>query len=206
MLDPDKLLLIFTRNPEPGKCKTRLAATIGDRAALDIYIFLIRHTVAITRGLDLHKHVYYSGEIWMDDLWDNHVYGKKLQKGSDLGERMENAFREGFSEGFKHIVIIGSDIFDLSETDIRTAFSSLKENDFVVGPATDGGYYLLGMKAPCNPVFKNKEWGQDTVLRETLADLSGKKVHLLDPRNDVDVYEDIEHQAAFLPFLKNVKK
>ncbi len=205
-LDTDKLLLIFTRNPEIGKCKTRLAATIGDRTALDIYSFLLDHTVLITRNLALQKTVYYSEEIWMDDIWDNLLYHKKLQQGSDLGERMENAFSEGFSEGFRHIIIIGSDMYDLTESDLNAAFSSLKEHDFVVGPATDGGYYLLGMNALYKPVFRNKAWGQKTVLGETLGDLSNKKVHLLEPRNDVDVYEDIKHLAVFRPFLKNLNQ
>ena len=100
------LLLIFTRNPELGKCKTRLAATVGDQAALDIYNFLLQHTAKVTSQLSCDKAVYYSEEIWQDDVWDANTYEKKLQEGSDLGEKMINAFKEGFAAGYKNIIVI----------------------------------------------------------------------------------------------------
>ena len=80
----DNLLLIFTRNPELGKCKTRLAATVGDNSALEIYKFLLRHTVSITEHLSFDKQVYYSEEIWEEDVWDTTIFDKKAQKGIDL--------------------------------------------------------------------------------------------------------------------------
>lgn len=205
-LDPNNLLIIFTRNPEPGKCKTRLAATVGDKAALEIYTFLLAHTARITRELKVHKMVCYSDDIWINDIWDNHRYAKKLQQGKDLGERMENAFRQGFADGFNRIVVIGSDLYDLSATDLEAAFRSLEEHDYVIGPASDGGYYLLGMHTLNEEVFKNKTWGGETVLKETLADISDKRICLLDTRNDVDVYEDIKDLKAFRPFLKLLEK
>ncbi|MEC7265229.1 MAG: TIGR04282 family arsenosugar biosynthesis glycosyltransferase, partial [Bacteroidota bacterium] len=109
------LLLILTRNPELGKCKTRLAATVGDAAALEIYKFLLDHTVSLTKDLRVDKWVYYSEEIWEDDIWDNNIYQKKLQEGKDLGERMLNAFKEGFQAGFDQVVIIGSDMYHLAQ-------------------------------------------------------------------------------------------
>lgn len=199
------LLLIFTRNPEFGKCKTRLATTVGEEAALKIYKFLLQHTVNITKNLKTAKKVYYSETIWEDDIWQNSIYLKELQIGDDLGERMANAFKKGFTTGYQRIVIIGSDLFDLAVADLEAAFKALDDNDFVIGPAHDGGYYLLGMKALKKELFKNKAWGNSTVLSSTINDLKGEKVALLEPRNDIDVYEDIEGISAFSPFIKHMK-
>ena len=204
--NPTNLLLIFTRNPELGKCKTRLAATIGNELALDIYQFLLKHTVNITKKLNVEKHIYYSEEIWEDDIWSTQFYTKKLQEGIDLGERMKNAFEDGFKSGFQKIIIIGSDMYDLSEKDLAEAFLKLDHHDFVIGPAKDGGYYLLGMKSVKEELFSNKAWGTGTVLKHTLENLKKDNILLLDERNDVDIYEDIEDNVAFQPFLKNSKK
>ena len=205
LANSNNLLLIFTRNPELGKGKRRLAATVGDEAALDIYKFLLGHTVAITKNLYAEKEVYYSEEIWENDIWDNQKFGKKLQVGEDLGIRMANAFQEGFQNEYQKIIIIGSDMLDLSQEDLENAFKSLEKNDFVVGPAEDGGYYLLGMKKFMPALFKNKAWGTETVLKDTLADLKNETTALLETKNDVDYYEDIKDIEAFEPFLKHIK-
>ncbi|MEP2057264.1 MAG: TIGR04282 family arsenosugar biosynthesis glycosyltransferase [Maribacter litoralis] len=198
------LLLIFTRNPELGKGKRRLAATIGDQAAFNIYKFLLDHTVTITKNLYAEKQVYYSEEIWEDDIWDNKKFAKKLQSGNDLGARMANAFQEGFQKEYQKIIIIGSDMLDLSQEDLEAAFKALEKNDFVIGPAEDGGYYLLGMKKFMPELFKNKSWGTETVLKDTLADLENETTTLLETKNDVDYYEDIKDIDAFAPFLKHM--
>ena len=200
------LLLILTRNPELGKCKTRLAAKVGDQAALDIYKFLLDKTVSVTKDLKAEKWVYYSEEVWRNDIWDNKVYTKKLQMGNDLGERMMNAFKEGFQAGFEHIIIIGSDMYHLNQSDLEEAFSKFKNHNFVVGPAEDGGYYLLGMKSLKVELFQNKDWGTNTVLSDTLSDLTDEKVALLKEKNDVDYYEDIKDIEAFAPFLKHLEE
>ena len=204
LVSSKNLLLIFTRNPELGKCKTRLAATIGDESALEIYKFLLAHTVKITSNLNLAKQVYYSVRVRENDIWDSLLYAKKKQTGSDLGERMANAFQAGFADGFEKICIIGSDLFDLSQEDIEQAFAKLDTNDVVIGPALDGGYYLLGLKVMNANIFKDKNWGTATVMKDTLEDLKNLKIHLLEARNDVDVYEDIKNDAAFKPFLKHL--
>ena len=198
------LLLIFTRNPELGKCKTRLAAKIGDDAALEVYKFLLKRTVAFTRSLDCGKFVYYSEDIWENDIWDNQLYQKKLQQGDDLGKRMENAFKDGFDSDFKKIIIIGSDMYDLSQTDLEVAFSTLDTHDYVIGPAEDGGYYLLGMKVENPKLFQDKEWGTASVLSDSLKDLAKENLFLLPEKNDVDHYEDIKDIEAFRPFLKHM--
>lgn len=200
------LLLIFTRNPELGKCKTRLAAKVGDQSALDIYKFLLNHTAAITNNVNAAKQVWYSEEIWDNDIWDNICYDKRLQHGANLGVRMANAFQAGFESGFERIIVIGSDIYDLNGDDLEKAFEILKNKDFVIGPAADGGYYLIGMKTINTAIFENKTWGTSTVLQDTLNDLENENVELLAIRNDVDVYEDIATMKAFQPFLKNLLK
>lgn len=202
----NSLLLIFTRNPELGKCKTRLAAKVGDTAALDIYEFLLQHTVSFTKNLAVEKWVFYSEEIWENDIWDNSTYTKKVQQGPDLGMRMLNAFEQGFKAGFEKIIIIGSDMYQLSQTDMEEAFSRLDDHDVVLGPAEDGGYYLLGMTALKKEVFQDKTWGTDTVLSNTLQDLRSESVFMLPEKNDVDHYEDIKDIEAFQPFLKHMKE
>ena len=99
---------------------------MGDRAALDIYKFLLDKTVSFTEDLKVEKWVYYSEEIWKDDIWDNNIYQKKLQVGNDLGKRMMNAFNEGFQAGFEQIIIIGSDMYHLNQSDLEEAFSKFK--------------------------------------------------------------------------------
>ncbi|GBF21401.1 MULTISPECIES: TIGR04282 family arsenosugar biosynthesis glycosyltransferase [Arenibacter] len=197
------LLIIFTRNPELGKCKTRLAATVGDGIALNIYKFLLDHTKNITQGLNFRKWVCYSDDIWENDIWDKSVYEKKVQSGNDLGERMYNAFKEGFNAGHERIIIIGSDMYDLNENDLLEAFQLLDQHDYVIGPAIDGGYYLLGMKVLSPNLFKDKTWGTDTVLKATLEDLKNKNYSLLAPKNDIDYFEDIKDIEIFRTFLKN---
>lgn len=205
-MKPKNLLLIFTRNPELGKCKTRLAASVGDHTALQIYVFLLKHTVRITQGLrNTALEVHYSDNVREDDLWDNTIYAKRLQQGNDLGKRMAYAFRKGFHHGYERIIIIGSDMYDLSGTDIENAFAALDENEFVLGPASDGGYYLLGMKTLKEDLFKDKEWGGDKVFSDTMRNLEGKKVALLETKNDIDVYKDIVNIDVFKPFINHLK-
>ena len=114
---------------------------------------------------------------------------------------MKNAFKKGFESGYQKVMIIGSDLYDLSSEIIDNAFQKLNSNNFVIGPAEDGGYYLLGMTALQENIFKNKDWGTSSVRKDTLKDLQDKKVHLLQELNDVDVFEDIQHHTAFQQFL-----
>ncbi|GAA4312571.1 TIGR04282 family arsenosugar biosynthesis glycosyltransferase [Pontixanthobacter gangjinensis] len=195
------LLIIFTKNPEPGKVKTRLAKDIGDRNALEIYKTLLKHSQKQTASLNISKHVYYSNEIPEEDLWDRGGFDKKLQRGSDLGLRMENAFRDGFVAGFEKVLIIGTDLFDLKTAHIEDAFKALDQNDYVIGPARDGGYYLLGMKSLNSALFRNKNWSTSTVLEDSLNDLMGEKVELLEIQNDIDVLDDIKTYPAFQKFI-----
>ena len=196
------LLIVFTRNPELGKVKTRLAKTIGNATALKIYIFLLERTRDIAVQVSADKAVYYSVKVRENDIWDTNNFQKHQQVGEDLGIRMLHAFKNGFKAGYEKVMIIGSDLYDLTAETIENAFIALKDNEVVIGPAEDGGYYLLGMNSLEEKVFKNKKWGTETVRKNTLEELKDKKVFLLGELNDVDVFEDIEHHPAFQTFLK----
>jgi rSAM/selenodomain-associated transferase 1 len=197
-----KALLIFTRNPELGKCKTRLAKSIGAASALEIYKLLLQHTVAITKGLKTDKFVFYSETIWKEDIWKLETFRKKLQRGEELGARMENAFADIFEMGYEKAIIIGSDMYDLNQWDLEEAFSTLETRDFVIGPAEDGGYYLLGMKQLNGSIFRNKQWGTQTVLKDTLKDLEKENIVQLKERNDIDTYDDITNEPIFQQFVR----
>ena len=197
------LILVFVRNPELGKVKTRLAKTIGDKDALKIYTILLQHTESVLHKVSSDKVVYYSEEIQSNDLWDNALYQKKLQKGADLGARMQNAFETAFKDTYEKVVIVGSDLFDLNPNHIKEAFTALENHEVVLGPSLDGGYYLLGMKKMHPAVFKNKQWGTDSVLESTLKNLNQQNVKLLEALNDIDTFEDLKAQPEL---LKKIKK
>lgn len=195
-----KALIIFTRNPELGKCKTRLAKTIGDENALEVYKFLLNHTALIAKEVKADRYVFYSENILKDDLWNMETFRKKLQNGDDLGQRMKNAFMELFEMGYEKVAIIGSDLLDLDAEIVHTAFAQLDFNDVVIGPALDGGYYLLGMKNLYPNVFENKVWGSASVLQSTLKDLQNSTVYLLKELNDIDTFEDMRHYEQLKKF------
>ena len=197
----DRLLLIFTKNPVAGKVKTRLAKDIGNNKALEIYKFLLDHSVKFTSAVNAEKIVYYSDSVREKDIWNPEIFQKRLQVGNDLGQRMFNAFQDGFKEGYQNIVIIGSDMYDIETTDIELAFSELEKHDYVIGPALDGGYYLFGMKSLNSKVFKNKEWGTSSVRKDTLNDLGNEDVKFLEIKNDVDLLDDIKDHPAFQKFI-----
>ena len=199
------LLLIFTRNPELGKVKTRLAKTVGDETALEIYKFLLEKTRDISSKVSSDKAVYYSIKVRENDIWDSSIYQKHQQVGEDLGFRMLNAFKDSFEAGYEKVMIIGSDLYDLTSENIETAFNELNNNDLVIGPAEDGGYYLLGMNSLHSTIFKNKNWGTETVRKDTLLDLKDKNVKLLAFKNDIDVYEDILNIPEIMSTFINSK-
>jgi len=196
------LIITFTRNPELGKVKTRLAKTIGNPSALAIYKKLLKHTESVLKPLTCDKAVYYSVKIRENDIWDSNIYQKHQQNGDDLGERMANAFKNGFKSDYQKIIIVGSDLYDLKTKHINQAFEALKNNDVVLGPAEDGGYYLLGMKQFYPKLFQNKNWGTSSVLKDTLDNLEQENVFLLDTLNDIDVYDDIEKYNDLKALIK----
>lgn len=194
MKQHDSLLMIFVKNPIPGKVKTRLAKTMGEEKALEIYRQLLDHTHKVTQKLAVDKIVFYSDEVITDDIWEESSYDKKVQEGSDLGKRMVNAFKYAFSKGYRKAIIIGSDCFDITPKIINEAFAALPANNFVIGPTHDGGYYLLGMATLYASVFKNKRWSSDEVLHDTLVDIRNinGSYKLLKELTDIDTEADLD--------------
>ena len=187
------LLIIFVKNPELGGVKTRLAKTIGNEAALEVYIKLLEKTVSITQDLELDKVVYYHERIGLDDLWDANNYEKALQKGGDLGEKMNHAFQAAFSKDYQNVCIIGSDCFELTPALVNQAFTELQSKQAVIGAAKDGGYYLLGMSQKVPDIFEAKAWSTNKVFNSTKNDFIKLKLSFteLPILNDVDVEADL---------------
>ena len=191
------VLLIFTKNPELGKCKTRLASTLGNEKALEIYNQLLDHTRELSARVDSDKHVYYSKSIPKSDRWSSSIFEKHLQIDGDLGEKMNHAFKESFTAGYEKAIIIGSDCAEINEEDIEVALKSLNDHDVVIGPAVDGGYYLLGMRKLHSFLFHNKSWSTPNLIKETLTDLQkhNKSFKLLEEKSDVDYEEDLRREG-----------
>lgn len=192
----DLRLIIFVKNPVPGTVKTRIAQTVGPERATEVYRHLLAHTQQISRWLPWKRAIYYGDFINATDGWDG--YEKHLQTGADLGERMHNAFAEQFAAGATRLVIIGSDCLQIQPDHLRQAFRKLDEVDVVIGPATDGGYYLLGMNQLHPSLFQNKPWSQSTLLAETSRELDEQKLRyaLLEELSDVDEWDDYVRQSG----------
>jgi len=188
---PDALL-IFAKNAVYGEVKTRLAADIGKQGALEIYKQLLEYTASVTSQVAVAKYVFYSSTIGPDDYWSN-KFTKKVQAGEDLGERMKNAFRTLRDEGYTKLVIIGTDCFEVTTEIINNAFRLLENNDIVIGPATDGGYYLLGLKKLYDELFMDIAWSTGRVFEQTLSacDKLGVSVSILPVLTDVDTIHDL---------------
>jgi rSAM/selenodomain-associated transferase 1 len=211
---------IFFRSPALGKVKKRLAYEIGEDAALKAYESMLNATienVSKLKGIDIYG--FYEGEIislnfrmpsdnppipplekggkggfekeWILDLL------KKLplvaQEGGNLGERMYKAIQWLFDKGYQKVLLIGTDSPDLPLFFIKEAFQKLDSYELVIGPSEDGGYYLIGMKEPLEMVFKNIEWGNNTVLKDTIlhAHTSKKSYFLLSEWYDIDDFNTL---------------
>jgi rSAM/selenodomain-associated transferase 1 len=195
------LLLIFAKTPTRGQVKTRLAEHIGITKALWVYKQLIQKTAAETEKFRGCKVVFYTGSPMLSySFFDD--YTKKIQSGSDLGERMAAGFEWGFSQDFTKIVAIGADLWDLELELLENAFKLLESHEVVIGPANDGGYYLIGMNRMISQVFKEKKWGSDSVLSDTLDDLHAYRVGLLTEKNDIDDYQDLLNCKSLFSLYK----
>lgn len=186
-------LIVFVKNPKQGEVKTRLAASIGDKEALDVHLKLVEYTRSVTRFVEAQPHVFYSNYIQDDDEWVPTDYEKHLQHGDDLGQCMRNAFEKLFDLGYEKLIIIGSDCPELTSDVVNDAFRQLDNCDVVIGPSRDGGYYLLGMKELIPELFENKDWGSETVFDQTLQDLQNRKLiwHEMPIFRDVDTEDDL---------------
>lgn len=202
-MNSKELLILFVKNLIPGTVKTRLAEEIGIDGALDVYQFLVECTFDQTQNLDCDKVVYYSEYVELGDIFESQNYQQKIQKGEDLGERMTHAFETAFNEGYERIVIIGSDCYDLKDSHVEDAFYALDENDVVVGPAKDGGFYLLGMKKMNPSLFSNKTYSHKKVLNELLTEIAQLNLtfELLPELNDIDTLQDLKDSDIDFEFV-----
>jgi uncharacterized protein len=188
---------MFVRSPEKGTVKTRLATALDDATVLGLYrcfgsdlLETLSHT---TFGLRISFYPADAQNKVADWLGQGHVY--IAQQGKDLGERLENAFTVAFADGFRRVVVIGSDSPDLPGAILEEAISSLASSDAVIGPANDGGYYLMGFNADrfLTAVFRGIDWGTSTVFEQTMSTLNrhGYEVQVLGRWPDIDTYEDL---------------
>ena len=185
------------KNPERGKVKTRLAATLGREKALGVYKKLLNHTINAASQTNVVREVWYSSFVDENDTILPELFDKKLQPEGNLGAKMAHAFREGFGNGFSKVVIIGSDCPGISSNLLEQAYRELDEHDLVIGPSEDGGYYLLGMNRYLPALFENIEWSTDRVLPHTLekAKTLSLSAGLLEELNDIDTEEDLENSS-----------
>jgi rSAM/selenodomain-associated transferase 1 len=185
------LLIVFVKNIKLGKVKTRLAKTVGDQSAFEVYKHLVHITEQETLKMEnCDLHIYFS-DVIIEEKW---LGSKKfVQEGADLGERMHNAFKHGFDSGYTNIIGVGSDLPDLTAEIMIEGLNKLKKNDSVFGPSEDGGYYLIGMNTLIHQIFENKSWSTDILLDQTIEELNALNYSsvLLKELNDVDTVEDL---------------
>jgi hypothetical protein len=209
----DNALIIFIKNPIKGQVKTRIARTMGDEQALNIYLELTeitRNNVLLLRGVT--PYVFYSDFIETEDEWSTTDFEKQLQIGTDLGERMANAF-DFVLKKHTSACIIGSDCPTLSTDILQQSFEKLVVFDCVLGPSTDGGYYLLGLKnkekdyvnndfdlkKTLKRLFDDMIWSTDQVLPNTIKRIkeNNQTAFLLPQLTDID------EEVDWLIFQKN---
>ncbi len=187
-------LIIFTRYPAPGTTKTRLIPSLGAEGAAALQRAMTEHAVRQALRANARVEVRYEGgsaERMREWLGSDIAYVE--QGAGDLGERMARAFAENFEKRPGPVLIMGADCPTNDGKNLQDAFEALKTSDCVIGPATDGGYYLIGTKVPCPALFEGIEWGSAHVLSRTraAAEAAGLSVHPLPELSDVDLPEDV---------------
>ncbi len=198
------LVILFTRYPRPGKCKTRLISALGREEATRIHRQLVSHCINTLAKFNILEnngtyHIYHAGasEEEMQQWLGKHRF--VAQQGRGLGERMANALADNL-QTTENCVLIGSDCPDIDPALLQHAFQKLQENDLVLGPAYDGGYYLIGMnhsvgKNTIQKLFTEIQWGTDQVLPATIlrAEELSLKYHLLLKLHDIDIHDDLQY-------------
>jgi uncharacterized protein len=191
-------VIMFVKSAARGMVKSRLAASVGEDVALDLYKCFISDLMEIlTRSGHPFKIFFYPPESRQDiALWLGNEHALVPQKGDDLGERMRNSFELVFSEGFEHVLLIGSDIPDLPNQFIDEALAALRDYDAVVGPSHDGGYYLIAFTRHnfLSQVFSGITWGTPEVFEQTMGILqkANLSVHTLPVWRDIDTIADLK--------------
>lgn len=195
---PPEHLLIFTRYPEPGNTKTRLIPALGAVGAAELQRHMTEHTVNWVRqyrqAAPLSVEIRFaSGSLAQMQTWLGLDLDYTRQGEGDLGDRLTQAFQTAFEQGQQRVVAIGTDCPDLGMSQLSAAFSHLHQADLVLGPATDGGYYLIGLQRWLPEVFQGIDWGSEQVLQQTLAIAQSLQlaVALLQPLTDIDRPENL---------------
>lgn len=191
----EQKLIIFMKNPILGEVKSRLAADIGEQSALQVYTVLLDKCREECQKVDSERHLYYHQQIVENDAWQEELFQKKLQVEGELGEKMSSAFFElqGEEEEMPTL-IIGTDCYDLDHKLISLAFQALKMTDVVIGPANDGGYYLLGSRKYYPQLFEGIDWSTNKVMSQTLAKVNQMNLNyfLLQELIDLDTFDDLK--------------
>lgn len=198
----DSCILLFTKCPVNRQVKTRLAAHIGQQAARRLYEVFVLDTLALLEAMNVPLRICFDplGAEEQIKQWLGGKYSYVAQTGEDLGQRMKNAFVHSFEEGFNKVILIGSDIPDVPREYLSSALKALEAHDVVVGPSSDGGYYLIGFaKMSFLPVaFDDISWSTPAVCKQTTETLTRHKlnVFLLPEWHDLDTPSDLEMLIA----------
>jgi rSAM/selenodomain-associated transferase 2/rSAM/selenodomain-associated transferase 1 len=191
-------LIVFTRYPEPGKTKTRLIPSLGTHGAADLHRRLTEHILARARELQGYRQVdievrYEGGNEHLMEQWLGPDISYLPQGSGDLGKRMARGFHEALQAEMSRVVLVGTDVPDISPRLLLEAFEALVHSDLVLGPARDGGYYLIGLRKVYRQLFVDMPWGTEKVLQRTMriADELRLSVVLLETLDDVDRPEDL---------------
>jgi len=208
LLMPEERLIILTKYPEPGRAKTRLIPALGAIGAANLHRALAHHTIATLHAFNPEVR-YTGGNVALMRDWLSNLNLGDLnyveQGNGDLGDRMAQGFVEAFRQGFTRIVMIGTDCPAIDADLIKKAFSELSSFDLVLGPASDGGYYLIGLQVMIPELFKSITWSTDSVLQNTLAiaDRLSLTYSLLPTLSDIDRPDDlIEAKRFLIPFTQ----
>lgn len=191
----DRAIIIFTRTPVPGRTKTRMMPQVSPAGCARLHRCFLEDIRRECRKTGADLYVCYTPKGERDKLTPVFGTGARYmpQKGEDLGERMYQAIREVLEQGYDSCILIGADVPEVRAETLRRAFAVLKRRDVVLGPAKDGGYYLVGMKKPQKCVFRVEGYGKNSVLKDTVAQLKreGLTVGFTDPLQDLDTYGDL---------------
>ncbi len=189
------VLIIFLKYPVPGTVKTRLAKSIGEENAEMLYKCFVQTILANTKSADYETIIFFTPQKKHKQIkeWLGKNWNFRAQKGTNLGERLSNAFGYVFKSGAKKVVVIGSDSPLLDDQLIKKAFSCLDKADCVIGPSSDGGYYLLGLKRLAPELFDLKEWSTNVVFEKTRKKALNlnMKLEIMEEHFDVDEKEDL---------------
>jgi uncharacterized protein len=193
-----RTLIIFVKSPIPGDVKTRLIPYLSSSEAADLYKCFVADTLKFSKQISagVRTQVAYQPHSKAIDLsWLGLKSTPDIfkQEGRSLGERLIHAFGQAFGRGARHVVIIGSDSPNLPSTYVEQAFKALEESDVVLGPAHDGGYYLIGLSRPCTKLFDDVSWSSDQIFERTASNAQnlGYSLRILPHHYDIDTIEDL---------------